>query len=283
MKLAILGPKGTFSESAAIFYQSKNDKDFEHVFFPTINETFSAIGSNCDAGIIPIENTLDGYVQRSLDSLHDLDLEIIDEVAIPVQFSLVSNCVNKDDIKKIYVQFKAHGQCLKYINNLTGVEIITTESNVESLNLFLQDTNNSSAVIPSHMYFENDNCFSIENITDSNSNFTRFIVLKKRDNLLNIYENKNIKVALFIISNTDRPGILYEILATFNENNINLNSIMSRPTKINLGTYNFYIELTNSYSQKDVILNTLNKLDEIYELKILGIYSTDWFIGGFFC
>ncbi len=273
MKIAILGPKGTFSESASLFYEEKTNNNFEHVFFNNIDQTFNAIGPNCDIGIIPIENTLDGYVQQSLDSLLNLDLEIIDEVQIPVKFSLTSNCKNKDEIRRIYVQFKAHGQCLKFTNSFNDVEIITTQSNTESYNLFKADNSKSCAIIPSHIFEKNDKYFSIDDVTDSDSNFTRFIILRKKTSRQDLIVDKKIKVSLFIIPNNDRAGILYEILENFYKNKINLISIMSRPTKVNLGTYNFYIELMDSFNNKDVILKTLENISNDYNIKVLGIYS----------
>ena len=71
----------------------------------------------------------------------------------------------------------------------------------------------------------------------------------------------------------DRPGILYDILKAFYNNNINLVSIMSRPTKKNMGTYNFYIELSGDIEEKDIILKTIDEIKMNYDLKLLGIYN----------
>ncbi len=271
MKIAVLGPEGTFSESALIKYEDIVGYSYEKVFYPSIAATFIAIGQECEIGIVPVENTLDGYVQRSLDMLLEHDLYIVDEVIFPIKFSLISNVKTKSEIKKVFVQFKAYGQCLKFLNSLIDVEVVTTQSNTESYELFLKEQEHCCSIIPNHMLIDN-NCFFIEDVTDSTNNFTRFFIVKKEENNA-ICTSKNLKVSLFILSNEDKPGLLYSILEKFYKNKINLCSIISRPTKKNLGTYNFYIELSGTIAEKEIINNTLKELKEEYSLKLLGIYN----------
>lgn len=270
-KVAVLGPKGTFSESALNKYIEQSGKNLDICYFNSIPEVFKNIGNGSNIGIVPIENTLDGYVQRSIDSLMDLNLNILQEIVIPVSFSLVSNATDINNIKRLFVQFKAHGQCLKLIESLKDVEIITTNSNMESYNKVKDGNEFDGAIIPEHMYY---NCnFGIKNVTDSENNYTRFLILEPKGEVDFLDENKNIKVCLCIIPNIDRSGILYEILQEFYNNNINLCSIMSRPTKKNMGTYNFYIELSCTYYEKDIIFKTLSSLKNNYNVKVLGVYS----------
>ncbi len=271
MKMAVLGPKGTFSESALKKYLTMCNKSFEIEFYNSIPATFLSVGEECEIGIVPVENTLDGYVQRSLDMLLEQDLHIIDEVIIPIKFSLISNVKEITEIKKVFVQFKANGQCLKFLNSLKDVQIVTTQSNTESYELFKNEVENSCAIIPYNMLKDNG-FFYIEDVTDSTNNFTRFFVVQKEDSNV-IYRSKNIKVSLFILSSVDKPGLLYSILEKFYKNKINLCSIISRPTKKNLGTYNFYIELSGELEEKSIIENTLIELKQDYSLKVLGIYS----------
>ena len=122
--IAVLGPRGTFTDCASIVYKQKQEIDLNQVYYPTIDETVYSIGKECELAIIPVENTLDGYVQRSLDLLLEMNLHIINELYIPVQFSLVSNTNNLADIKRLYVQFKAKGQCIKIINQLRHIKKI---------------------------------------------------------------------------------------------------------------------------------------------------------------
>lgn len=270
MKIAVLGPSGTFSESALNEYLIKTNKDFERAFYNSIPLTFLAIGKECEIGIVPVENTLDGYVQRSLDMLLEQDLKIIDEVIIPIQFSLITNVKYINDIKKVYVQFKAHGQCLKFINSLSDVEIVTTQSNTESFDLFKADNSKSCAIIPNHLYYDNGH-IGIENVTDSKNNYTRFFIIQKEQMQIETVNNE-LRISLYVIPNTDEAGLLYKILENFSKNKINLCSIISRPTKKNLGTYNFYIEISSNINDKTTILKTLDKMKTTYNIKILGIW-----------
>lgn len=81
-----------------------------------------------------------------------------------------------------------------------------------------------------------------------------------------------VRIPVYIMPREDRPGILFEILREFYENKINLISIMSRPTKQGMGTYNFYIEIDSLYEKVDMILKSLEQLSAEHDIKILGIY-----------
>lgn len=271
-KIAVLGPKGTFSDSACAEYIKESGEDLERVYFPTIDEAFHAVGKSCDVGIIPIENTLDGYVQRTIDLLSEENVYIKKEITIPVQFSLLANCDKKEGIKRIFVQFKANGQCRHFLDSLHGVEIITTGSNMESFYRLGEDKNGDGAIVPMHIAKDAENPLVIENVTDAESNYTRFVVVEAGEKLC-LEENKPFKAPIYISPETDRPGMLFEILEGFNKNNINLVSIISRPTKKEMGTYNFFMEIDCVYDKKDDVLNVIESLKENYKVKIMGMYS----------
>lgn len=116
--LAVLGPEGTFSDSASKAYLTQNNLDLHRLYYPTVDDVFHAVGKTCGYGIVPVENTLDGYVQRSLDLLLEMDIHIIQEIAVPVQFSLIANTDRLQDINTLYVQFKTNGQCREFIDSL---------------------------------------------------------------------------------------------------------------------------------------------------------------------
>lgn len=283
-KVAVLGPRGTFSDMAYMEYiNNHKDNNYEPEFYSTIDEVFSAIKpGNCYMGIVPVENTLDGYVQRTLDLLLEKELQVIDENLVKVQFSLMANTATKEDIDKLYVQFKANGQCREFINSLKKVKIISTESNMESFYL-LGEEKNAAAIVPAHIAKEAEGKYVIENVTDAGNNHTRFLVLRinsvdnhrveefKQQYIIDNSEQK-VRIPVYIMPSTERPGILYEILKSFSDNNINLISIMSRPTKQELGTYNFYMEIDGSFNQLDIILATLGEINKTNDIKILGIY-----------
>ena len=264
-KIAVLGPKGTFSDSVAKKYTLTLSNDAEIIYYPTIDHAVHAVNiGECDTGIVPIENTLDGYVQRTLDLLLESDAKICREITIPVKFSLVLMGSKLSDLKRLYVQFKASGQCRHYIDTLKA-QIVTTQSNIESYDLIKQP--GDGAVVPYYVAQNASGMFTVDNITDSDNNFTRFAVISKHKKWEGI--DDSIKVPLYIIPQTDRPGLLSDALKIFAEHNINLVSIMSRPQRTKLGHYNFYVELEVRKTDKQHIKNALNDLKKDFSYKVL--------------
>jgi prephenate dehydratase len=272
-QLAILGPKGTFSDSACQKYLSVSDEILTPVYYHTIDDTFFAVGTECEYGIIPIENTLDGYVQRSLDLLLEKPMHIITDLTVPVQFSLSAKASSLSEIRRLYVQFKTKGQCLKLIHQLKDVKIITTESNMESLDCLQNGTEGDAAIIPHHIYQEGAYPFGIENVTDSTQNYTRFIVIEPKKSSRQNHLTTSIKASLSILDAADRPGELFRILKTFSEQHVNIVSIMSRPTKKSMGTYHFYLELNGNREDKKRIEETVQMISKTSNVQLFGIYS----------
>lgn len=271
-KIATLGPAGTFSQLAANKYVETFNKNTEIAFYPTITKVFNAIGQECEVGIIPIENTLDGYVQFTLDLLSQTNLHIIYEFVLPIQFSFVSNVLDVSDVRKIYVQFKTQGQCYSFLEKFTNAKIITTESNAESFQKAKQGVLGEAAIIPRHMLnMENEFPFNIPNVTDAEDNETRFIVISK--DIVNYDINKRYKTSIVVMDAIDnKPGVLSKILNEFSERNINLTSIISRPTKKALGKYYFFIDIDGHYPEEKNIKQVIDIISKSNKVKILGSY-----------
>ena len=275
-KIAVLGPEGTFSDYAVKKYLDVYNLDMEPVYFPTIDKTFHSVGKICQYGIIPIENTLDGYVQRTLDLMLEMDVRVIDEIIIPVQFSLIANVEQMKELKKLYVQFKAGGQCRNYIDSLEGVKTVSTESNMESYEKVKKGKAGEGAIVPAYIN-PSDFSFYEKNVTDMADNYTRFIVVQADaqhpgHKLQKPRREGNMKIPIFVSPLVDRPGMLFDILRTFNERRINLVAIMSRPTKKIMGTYHFYMEIDAYTEDFDIIMEAAKLIAAKYNLKIMGAY-----------
>ncbi|AZV57960.1 prephenate dehydratase domain-containing protein [Clostridium sp. AWRP] len=271
-KIATLGPVGTFSELATKKYIQKTNKNLEITFYPTITKVFNTIGEECKLGIIPIENTLDGYVQLVLDLLAQTDLQIIHELVIPIQFSFAANALKISDIEKVYAQFKTQGQCYNFLEQFNSIKVITTESNGESFEKLKEGITGESAIIPQYI-LNNENKFSfiIENITDSQDNETRFIILSKNPESYDV--NKQYKTSIVIMDAiNNKPGVLSKILNEFSSRNINLTSIISRPTKKALGKYYFFIDLEGHYAIDKNISEAIEVISKNNIVKILGSF-----------
>ena len=272
MKVSILGPKGTFVDIALSLYLQKNNLFLEKNYFSSIDESIKALDdSSFSYSLIPLENSLDGYVQRSLDLLLEDNLNILDEITLPIHYKLVSSCPI-EQIKKIYVQFKAHGQCLKLLSSFKDVEIIQTQSNTLSFELFKKDEYLSSAIVPIHLDVDKYQVIK-ENVEDFKENFTRFVLVSKTDSFSKSSLSNEIKASISICPNNDRSGMLFDILKEFKDKDLNLCSIVSRPTKKMLGTYNFFIEISSNIDKLEDIFQVIATLNKEYDVRLLGIVN----------
>ncbi len=266
--LITLGPSGTFSDLAAKLVSEKNNIDYNICLYPTISLTAKEIAKN-GYGILPFENTLDGYVQETLDMLNKYNLYIESEISLPIHFCFISKSSDISKVKKIYVQFKAKGQCLDFINE-HKFEVIETESNIISYDKLKNSGETYGAIVPIHLdtsYFK----LRIDNVEDSNNNFTRFLVLSTE---MNNEISLNSKCSLILEALIDEPGILIEALVKFYALRINLNAIMSRPTKEGLGKYYFYTEFLASGNINEIqgLIERINSEGK-FKIKCLGFYN----------
>ena len=272
-RIAVLGPEGTFCDSAYHAYRRMAPGGGEAVYFSTIDETFHAVGRSCPAGIVPVENTLDGYVQRSLDLLLEQDLHIASELTVPVQFSLAANAASLAEVRTLFVQFKAGGQCRRLTDGMPGVRIVTTQSNMESFYRGREGLPGTAAVIPQHMYRPEEWRFGLENVTDAEKNATRFLVIRPGAARLPDRLDGEVRVPLYVMPAFDEPGVLFRVLKIFNDHRINLVSLMSRPTKTDLGTYRFYLELSGDGARWDALARSVAEVSAQFPVKVLGAYS----------
>ncbi len=268
-KLATLGPKGTYSELAALKYMHSCDDTFEIEYFSSIKNALNTVGDSCDIAVLPIENFSEGFVTLVLDHIIDSDLAIVSEIVLPIQFSFVTSAPDISRINRLFVQFVAKGECSEYIESLGSVNIVSTESNIESLNLAQSDPYNSSAIVPFGSFEPREFATAIDNVNDYENNQTRFLVFSKVRRKIDT--NESWKTSLVILDENDRPGLLAEILTSFASRNINLTSIISRPTKVEFGKYNFLIDI-NGHSENKLVSEAIREIKLIANVKNMGSY-----------
>jgi prephenate dehydratase len=263
VKYLVLGPEGTFTDLA--YQKIKNDDDIAD-YRSSIEDVLSAVSEDA-LGIVPIENTLDGYIQPSLDGIFKNRLWIIDEIRIPIAFSLIGNIHVLDDIRKLYVQFATKGQCRDFIEKLSDVSIVLTESNSGSFQSVKNAAFGEAAIVPSHL-IESKNPFILPNVADKENNETRFVIVSKKKQILAF---ETYRVTFIVTPVIDRPGLLYDILGTFNTFHINLTSILSRPTREHMGKYHFFLEIKLSGVKLENVIEILSKSNDAYALQVIGI------------
>ncbi len=269
-KIATLGPEGTYSDVATQMY-IKTTEAHKIEYFKSIKAALNSIGDTCEYGVLPVENLSEGFVSLVLDHLLDVDLYITAELLLPIKFSYVSNSKKLEETERLFVQFVAKGQCSEFIEALDNVEVVTTESNIDSLNSVNNKAGINGAVVPDGVFIREEFELVIDNINDYNNNQTRFLVFSKSKKSDKKIFGKNYKTSIIVMDDNDHPGFLGEILSSFSKRTINLTSIISRPTKQSFGKYHFFIDFDGHINDSHVC-DALEEISKICRVKIPGSY-----------
>lgn len=270
--IAVLGPKDTFSDYAAQkFLKNHPNINAKISYHKTIRKVFEdLVAGNSQIAVVPIENMLEGFVGMTLDALFEFPVKIAEELILPVQFSFLSK-FEHSKINKIFTHNMAEKQCLEFLEKFPNVQIIYTDSNIDSFEK-LNEFNNCGAIVPSHIFNENEEKYkySVKNIADNPNNNTRFFVLRSDRFFQSL---KYGKTSVVIFDNDDTPGILLNIAKAFASRGVNMTSIISRPTKQSFGKYHFFIDINGSI-QNESVQEALAEIGENYPVKILGCYKS---------
>lgn len=271
--IAYLGPQGTYSEVATIYYGQylKEEKAIESELVPivSISQTLRTLAKGeADIAVVPVENSIEGTVAITLDTLWELEgLHIQQGLTIPIVHNLLSRGRSLEGIKTVYSHPQALAQCQKWLEkNLPQAQLIPANSTTEALHHLNQEPTAGaiSSLRAAQLY---DLPIKVANINDYADNCTRFWVISKEPH---DYGN-NVSLAFAFEANL--PGVLVKPLQIFADKEINLTKIESRPTKRSLGEYLFFVDLQGDTSQKPIqsALQELSSLTKI--LKVFGNYD----------
>jgi len=269
MKIATLGPQGTFSHEAVLRINPRA----EIVFKDTVWDVFQSVNSaEVDEGVVPLENSVSGTIGLTLDALMEFELNIIKEIVIPINHHLVGYGGAKD-IKALYVHPATYEQCEKFIRkNLGKVKIIQTNSNAASAKIISEKKDRTKvAIVPKEAIDIYKLKIIKADIQDNKFNVTRFIVLSKKEGK----KTGRDRTSIAIYPQIDKPGLLYGLLGVFSKRNINLTKIESRPSKGKLGDYIFYMDL-QGYKEDDSVKEAFKEIERSFFLKILGSYPREY-------
>jgi len=273
-KIAYLGPPGTFTEEALDRYINigKLGKSIEKIPYSNMGEVIKSVDRGETAeGIVPIENSLEGSVNITLDFLtFESEAKIIREITIPIKHSLIGKEKSAPGkIRKIISHPHATAQCKNYISTyLKGAEIVAANSTAEAIKILKKEENGIAAIgtktaarIYGLQIIKND-------IEDNKDNKTRFVFV---GNSIQPKSGKD-RTSIVCFLKQDRPGSLFSILKEFAERDINLTRLESRPAKKDLGDYVFLIDLDGHLHDKEIYeaIDVLRKT--AYLVKILGSY-----------
>ena len=267
-RYAYLGPVGTFTEAALRTITGGSDQ-----LTPCSNVTAAldmVRNGQADFALVPIENSVEGVVARTLDELAIGEpLIIVGEVLLPVTFALMVKDATTE-IKKIATHPHAEAQCRKYIaKHYPNAEIISTNSTAaaaEALANGLFDAAVASEVAAKTYGLTIVN----ENIGDTETAITRFVLVSKPGQLPAPTGFDRTSLAAFI--GIDHAGALLEVLTEFAVRGVNLTFIQSRPTGRELGHYHFIIDAEGHINDSRVgdALTGLRRICE--DIRFLGSY-----------
>ena len=239
-----LGPEGTFSHNAAIKLKEKRP-EIELEWYNNIAEMALKVSSGrLSFALLPIENSIDGSVNATLDALASIEgIYIYEEYVYPIEANLMSvEGVRMEDIREIFSHSQPIGQCRRFINDkLKDAKINYTYSTTAGVKKVSEEgtRENGYAAIGTREAAEIFGLRIIEHsIQDSQCNETRFILLSGEKN----NRDGNTRTSI-IFSTEDRPGSLFKILQIFDLFDVNMKRIESRPSKQSLGKYIFFVDI----------------------------------------
>ncbi|MDD3353434.1 prephenate dehydratase, partial [Zoogloea sp.] len=263
--VAFLGPLGTFSESAAV-------KHFGHAarLAPqaAIDDVFREVeAGHAHYGVVPVENSTEGAVGRTLDLLLGSPLKICGEVVLRIHQHLMTRETELAAVRKVYSHAQSLAQCHEWLNRmLPGVPRISVGSNAEAARLASEEP--GAAAIAGEAASERyDLPRLVESIEDEPNNTTRFLVLGRHD----AGRTGSDKTSL-IMSAANRPGAVHELLAPLADAGVSMNRLESRPARAALWEYVFYVDIEGHRDDPAVKAALGSLAGRAAYLKILGSY-----------
>lgn len=268
---AYLGPAATFTEAAL----KKITKPADQLIpYANVTAALNAVRSGeAEFALVPIENSIEGVVARTLDELATGEpLVIAGEVTLPVSFAFMVK-PGTTQINRIATHPHAEAQCRTYIaNNYPHAEVVATNSTAaaaEALNRGEYDAAIAAEVAADRYQLE----VLAKNIGDNNGAVTRFVLITKPGELTIPTGHDRTSMAIFI--GTDHAGALLEILTEFATRNVNLTFIQSRPTGKELGDYHFIVDAEGHVSDANVSQAVARLREICEEIRFLGSYPRE--------
>ena len=265
LRVAYLGPAGTFSEMAVL---QQFGHSAEALACASIDEAFRAAETgDAQFAVVPVENSTEGAIGRTLDLLLATPLKICGEVVLRVHQNLMRKGKGLKNVKRVYSHQQSLAQCQKWLGqNLPGVERIAVASNAEAARLAAKEK--AACAIGPKLAAERYGLEVIAaNIEDEASNRTRFAVLGALEPGPSGHDGTSI-----VMSAPNRPGAVHALLEPFARHGVSMSRLESRPTRVGKWEYYFYVDLEGHRSEAPLAaaLAELEKLAPF--LKILGSY-----------
>lgn len=269
MRVAYLGPPGTFSEEALALCDLA--RDGERRDYATIADAFESVSrKECDAALLPIENSLEGTVVATVDLLvRRPGLRIRREVMLPVRQNLLARPgTSLDDVERVISMPIALAQCQGFLRSrFPGVPIEHAPSTAEAARLAAEQPGIAAVASMAAARRYGLNVLR-EGIQDVEGNVTRFVLVARSDEQPTGRDRTSIAFTL----DRDRPGGLHDVLGVFAGRGINLCKIESRPSREAMGHYVFFIDFEGHRLEGPCAEALSGVLERVHALYLLGSY-----------
>ncbi len=266
LKVAYLGPEGTFSQQAVF-------KQFGHsvraLSLVSIDEVFQEVqAGNADFGVVPVENSSEGTVNNTLDRFMSTSLHICGEVELRVHHNLMGRMKDLAEVQRVCAHPQALGQCRLWLDeHLPNADRVPVSSNAEGARR-ARDEHGTAAIaadVAAEVYGLSILAASIEDHAD---NTTRFLVIGSRIPAPSGVD----RTSLLVAGDKDKAGSLFHLLEPFAKHKVSLSRIESRPSRKQKWDYVFFIDLEGHAEDKPVAraLAELKKRSSLF--RVLGSY-----------
>lgn len=265
--LAYLGPEGTFSEEAALQYAAH--RVLELTPYPRIDLVMSAVEKGeAELGIVPVENSLEGSVNITLDHLRDSSVQICGEILLPVRHCLLAGKgVSLEQIREVRSHPQALAQCRRTLEMLLPeIPARAADSTAEAARLASWYWD-KGVVASRHAAVLYDLDVLQGDIQDEGGNITRFLILAQADAPPTGDDKTSLLLGL-----PHRAGSLHGLLGVLARNDLNLTKIESRPVRGDLGKYIFFLDIQGHRRDQKVTRAIEQAWEDTYFIKVLGSY-----------
>ncbi len=265
LNIAYLGPEGTFTQAAALKHFGHSTKTSA---FSGIDQVFREVGAGaCHYGVVPVENSIEGVVNHTLDILISSNLSICGEVELRIHHHLLSKTDELEKIKRVYSHQQPLAQCRRWLDaNLSDAERIAVNSSAKAACMARNEPGTAAIAgdTAAELY---SLAYLARNIEDEPDNTTRFLVIGSES----VPESGRDKTSL-LFSTPNKPGALHQMLTCFADNDVSMTRIESRPSRRGMWDYVFFVDI-EGHAGNDKVKKALNDLEERASmLKLLGSY-----------
>jgi prephenate dehydratase len=275
LRVAFLGPAGTFTEEAL---RASVSGPVEGVPYPTVYETVMAVHEReVDRAVVPIENSLEGGVAATLDTLagEAADVRISAEVVHPIHHCVVGpRRLALGEVTRVFSHPQATAQCQRFLRQrLPAAERLSAPSTAEAVRT-VAGSEEPWVALGSRLAADLYDCTVLaEEVEDEEGNLTRFVWLAPAEEAALPNPDSRAKTSVvFWGAGDESPGWLVSVLAELADRGINLTKIESRPRRARLGHYMFFADLEGAESDPPVREALAALGARVEGLRILGSY-----------